>query len=208
MLSLSGNPSAAFPEFSMRLNRLFLSLAAAALIAAPALAEPLSYSFDKAHTQIHASLSHLGFSNSTARFHVKDGSFKFDPADLANAKVDVTIAADSIDLGDAKWKESMSGAKWFDFAGFPEIRFVSTKVEAGEGKAFKIHGELTLKGVTKPVTLAATLNGHGPHPFSKKPAAGFSATTSFKRSDFGMAEYIPAVGDEVTVRIEVEGSAG
>ncbi|MCU0754943.1 MAG: YceI family protein [Xanthomonadales bacterium] len=192
----------------MRLNRLFLSAAVAALIATPALAEPLSYSFDKVHTQVHASVSHLGFSNSTARFHVKDGSFTFDPADLANAKVDVTIAADSIDLGDKTWKDHLSGAKWFDFAGFPEIRFVSTKVEPGAGKSFKIHGELTLKGVTQPVTLDATLNGNGPHPFSKKPAAGFSATASFKRSDFGMAEYVPAVGDEVTVRIEVEGSAG
>lgn len=208
MSALSGIPPALLSEFPMRLNRLFLSLAAATLIASPALAESLSYSFDKVHTQVHASVSHLGFSNSTARFHVKDGSFQFDPNDLSSAKVDVTIGADSIDLGDATWKDHLSGAKWFDFAGFPEIRFVSTKVEPGAGKSFKIHGELTLKGVTQSVTLDATLNGHGPHPFSKKPAAGFSATASFKRSDFGMGEYIPAVGDEVTVRIEVEGSAG
>jgi polyisoprenoid-binding protein YceI len=80
-------------------------------------------------------------------------------------------------------------------------------VKTGD-KTLTIAGDLTLKGKTLPITLQATLNQAGPHPFSKKPAVGFSATTSFKRSEFGLAEYVPAVSDEVSVRIEIEASAG
>lgn len=176
-------------------------------VAGAAMAQAQTYEFDKVHSQLHASVSHLGFSNSTARFHIKDGSLSFNAEDWTQSKVDVEIDAASIDLGDATWKDHLSGAKWFDLAGFPTMRFVSTKVEKVGDKGLKISGDLTLKGVTKPVVLNATLNGAGPHPFSKKPAVGFSATTSFKRSDFGMAEYVPMVGDEVSVRIEIEASA-
>lgn len=172
-----------------------------------ACAEPVRYGFDKVHTQIHASVSHLGLSNSTARFHVKDGSLLMDPEDLASSQLDVTIDAGSIDLGDATWKDHLSGEKWFNLASFPEIRYVSTAVHSEDGKSLRIEGELTLLGVTRPVSLQATLNGSGPHPFSKKPAAGFSATASFNRSDFGMDHFVPNVGDEVTVRIEVEVAA-
>jgi polyisoprenoid-binding protein YceI len=186
--------------------RTLLALATLAFASTVA-AAPAEYRFDKVHSQIHASVKHLGFSSSTARFHLKDGVLTLDPADPTSGKVDVTIDATSIDLGDATWKDHLSGEKWFGFAQFPEMRFVSTKVEKGAGNALTVHGELTLKGVTKPVTLNATLNQAAEHPFSKKPAVGFSATTTFKRSDFGMAEYVPAVGDEVTVRIEIEASA-
>lgn len=186
--------------------RHLFALATLALVGT-AQAETLNYSFDKVHTQIHASVNHIGFSNSTARFHVKDGSISLDTADLAAGKVDVTIDATSIDLGDATWKEHLSVDKWFNLAAFPEMKFVSTKVEKSGDKTLMITGDLTLKGTTKPVTLSATLNSAGAHPFSKKPAVGFSATTTFKRSDFGLAEYVPMVSDEVTVRIEAEASA-
>lgn len=189
--------------------KLIQAVVVSALLAAPlwASAEALTYSFDKVHSQLHATVSHLGFSHSTARFHIKDGSYTFDSSDWASAKVNVTIDATSMDLGDATWKEHLSGEKWFNLAAFPEMTFVSTKVEPTGEKALKIYGDLTLRGKTLPVVLDATLNGMGPHPFSKKPAAGFSATTQFKRSDFGIAEYVPAVGDDVSLRIEVEGAA-
>lgn len=186
--------------------RVLLALATLGL-AAGAQAETLKYSFDKVHSQIHASVTHLGFSNSTARFHIKDGSLELDLADLSAGKVDVTIDVNSMDLGDATWKDHLSGEKWFNLAAHPEARFVSTKVSSSDGKSLTVDGDLTLRGVTKPVTLQATLNGSGAHPFSKKPALGFSATTRFKRSDFGISEYVPAVGDEVSVRIEIEASA-
>jgi polyisoprenoid-binding protein YceI len=187
--------------------RTLIALASLTL-AAGANAETLDYSFDKVHSQVHASVSHLGFSNSTARFHIKDGSLSLDVADWSSAKVDVSLDIAGIDLGDATWREHVSAEKWFNTATYPEARFVSTNVIKTGEQTLTISGDLTLKGKTLPVTLQATLNQAGPHPFSKKPAVGFSATTRFKRSEFGLAEYVPAISDEVSVRIEIEASAG
>jgi polyisoprenoid-binding protein YceI len=184
-----------------------LILAAALAATGSVHAEAIDYGFDKAHTQVHASVSHLGFSNSTARFEVKDGTLRFDPADWASASVDVTIDAKGLSLGDQTWEEHMADAKWFNSVEFPEIRFVSTKVEATGTDTARVTGGLTLIGQTRPVTLDVKLNQAGEHPFSKKPAVGFSGTTTFKRSDFGMSQYVPMVGDEVTVRLEVEAQA-
>lgn len=176
--------------------------------AAGAHAEALDYSLDKVHSQLHASVNHMGFSNSTARFGVKAGTINFDAADWSTAKVDVTLNIAGISLGDATWQEHVSALKWFDAASFPEAHFVSTKVEKTGDKTATISGNLTLKGVTKPVTLQATLNQAAPHPFTKKPAIGISANGIIKRTEFGISEYVPAVSDEVTVRIELEASAG
>jgi polyisoprenoid-binding protein YceI len=183
-----------------------LYCAVAMLCGGSAYAETLNYKFDTAHSQVHASLSHLGFSASTARFAIKEGLIVADAEDLTAGKVSVVIDA-APNLGDATWDEHMAAEKWFNLAAHPEIRFESTEVTAsGEGQ-FAISGNLTLRGVTKPVTMQAKLNKAGPHPFNQKPRLGFSATASFKRSDFGMAEYVPNVGDEVLVRIEVEAGA-
>lgn len=187
--------------------RTLIALATLAF-AAGASAEPLSYAFDKVHSQLHASVNHMGLSNSTARFHVKDGTISFDTADWSTAKVDVILDVAGIDLGDATWQEHVSAEKWFNVAGFPEARFVSTKVEKTGDKTMKIHGDLTLKGATLPVTLDATLNQAGPHPFSKKPAIGVSASGTLQRSKFGISEYLGGISDDVQIRIEIEASAG
>lgn len=188
-------------------HRSFASAAALLAVAGSAAAAPLDYRFDTVHSQVHASVSHMGLSNSTARFHIKDGTLRFDPADIAASHVDVTLAADSLDLGNATWKEHVSAEKWLDVAAYPDIRFVSREVRPTGEDTFDIVGDLTLKGSTRPVTLHATLNKAGPHPFSKKPAAGFSATGNLQRSAFGVSEYVPAVGDAVQLRIEVEATA-
>lgn len=177
------------------------------LAGGPAHAGAIDYAFDTAHTQVHASVSHLGYSSSTARFKVKDGTLRFDPADWSSARVDVTIDAKGLSLGDPTWEEHMADAKWFNSAEFPEIRFVSTAVEPTGTDTARVSGELTLIGQTRPVTLEVRLNKAGEHPFSKKPAVGFSATARFNRSDFGMGTYVPMVGDEVSVRLEVEAQA-
>jgi polyisoprenoid-binding protein YceI len=187
--------------------RTLLALATLAVVSS-ANAETLTYQFDKVHSQLHASVNHFGLSNPTALFHIKDGSLMLDAADWSTAKVDVSLDVAGIDLGDATWREHVSAEKWFNTASFPEARFVSTKVEATGDKTLTITGDLTLKGVTLPVTLQANLNQAGPHPFTKKPAVGFSATGTLKRSAFGIAEYVPAVSDEVSIRIEIEASAG
>lgn len=176
--------------------------------AAGAAAEPLSYKFDPVHTQVHASVLHMGLSNSTARFSVKDGSIAFDAADWSTAKVDVTLNVAGISLGDATWQEHVSAEKWFNVAAFPDARFVSTKVEKTGDKTLAIHGDLTLKGASKPVTLQANINQAGPHPMSKKPALGISATGTIKRSEFGISEYLGGISDDVQIRIEIEASAG
>jgi polyisoprenoid-binding protein YceI len=184
-----------------------IALLAGLLLAGSAAAAPLTYSFDKAHSQIHFSANHLGFSNSTGRVKISDGSIVFDPADWSTAKVDATIDIASLDFGDATWNEHMAAEKWFNSAKFPQARFVSTAIEKTGDNSGKVTGDLTLLGVTLPVTLAVTLNKSAEHPFSKKPALGFSATTEFARSPFGMKEYAGAIGEQVAVKLEIEAQA-
>jgi polyisoprenoid-binding protein YceI len=106
----------------------------------------------------------------------------------------------SIDTGVAKVDDHIKSADFFDTAKFPTATFKSTTVAAaGEGK-LKVTGDLTLRGVTKPVVLDVTVNKIGEHPMAKKPAAGFNATTKVLRSDFGLGGYVPAVGDGIDRR--------
>ena len=98
----------------------------------------------------------------------------------------------------------MASADWLDAAKFPNATFKSTRVQAAGTNQLTVEGDLTVKGVTKPVTLDVTLNGAGEHPMRKVPAIGFDATTTLKRSDFGLGAYAPAVSDEVKVHITTE----
>lgn len=191
----------------MRITCIAALIAAGLLSAGSAVGEPLDYSFDTVHTQVHATANHMGWSNSTARLSVQDGTIRYDPDDLAASSVNVAIGLDSLDLGDATWKEHVSAEKWLDVASFPTARFVSTEVKPTGDQTFDLVGELTLKGVTRPVTLHATINKAGPHPFTSKPSLGVSATGTLKRSEFGVSEFLPGVGDEVKLRIELEASA-
>lgn len=185
-------------------KRIVLSVLAALLaIPSAALAEPATYVFDTVHSQVHASASHLGFSNSTARFPITEGTLVFDPADWSTASVEATIDAAGLDFGDATWNEHMRAAQFFNTAEFPKLTFRSTKA-SGSGNRGTVEGELTMLGQSHPVVLDVTFNRLADNPFSKKPTVGFSATASLKRSEWGMAAYVPNVGDEVTLRIEVE----
>lgn len=166
-------------------------------------AEPVRYRFDTVHSQVHASASHLGFSQSTGRFPIKEGMLEFDPNDWSQSKVAVRIDATRLDFGDATWNEHMQADKFFHTAEFPEILFRSTQV-TGSGSRGTVEGELVLLGQAVPVSLDVTLNKIGENPFSKKATVGFSATATIERSDWGMTAYVPNVGDEVRIRIEVE----
>lgn len=165
-----------------------------------------TYKFDPVHTQIVFYANHLGFSNSSGRFHVADGSFQFDEKDWSKAQVNATININSLDMGDATWKEHLLGERFLDAAKFPTMTFKSSKVESAGDHQLKVHGDLTLHGVTKPVTLDTRVNKVGQHPMLRRAAAGFTATTRIKRSDFGMTNMLPMIGDEIDIRIEVEGS--
>lgn len=200
------------------MSRLALLAAAAALaFAAPAAANPAAdvpagvYKVDPTHASVTWKVSHLGLSNYTARFTSIDAAVEFDPTKSDASKVTVTIDPKSLKtdypFADKKNFDKVlaEDKDWFNAGVHKAITFKSSKVEMTGPKTAKVTGDLTLLGVTKPVTLDATLNGAmKEHPFAKKPAIGFSATGKVKRSEFGMGNYVPMIGDEVTLLIEAE----
>jgi len=167
-------------------------------------AAPVTYTLDTVHSRITFYVNHLGFSNSVGEFKVADGTFTFDADDWAKSQVAVTVPVQSLELGDAKWNAHILSADFLESARFPEISFVSRKVEKSDATHGKLYGDLTIKGVTKAVVLELRVNKVGEHPMRKTQAAGFTATTTVRRSEFGVAAYVPAVADELEVRIEVE----
>jgi polyisoprenoid-binding protein YceI len=177
----------------------------ALLTVAPAYAADV-YKLDPVHTQVTFFVNHMGFSNSSGRFHLSDSALQLDEKDWSKSSVQVTIPLSTLDMGDATWKEHLSGARFFEVDKYPTMTFKSTKVESVGPNQLKVIGDLTLHGVTKSVVLDTKINKVGAHPMSRRPAAGFSATAKLKRSDFGMTQNIPMIGDEVEIRIETEGS--
>ena len=159
---------------------------------------------DNSHTNVLFGLSHMGFSQYYGRFNVITGTLEFDAKAPEKSKLDVKIDIASIDTNSAELEKKLVGADWFDAAKFPSATFVSTKVEKTSATKGKVTGDLTIHGVTKPVVLDVTFNGAGQNPIAAVPQLGFSATTQIKRSDFGVAQYVPMVGDEVTLTIESE----
>lgn len=184
---------------------LSLLLAVAFLSSSPAIAAADKFKFDTAHTQVMFSVSHMGFSFSHGRFLKFDGSFTFDEEKPETSTVEMTIDTTGIDMGLKAWDDHLKGADFFNVEKFPSMTFKTTKVEKTGEKTGKVTGDLTLLGVTKPVTLDVTYNGSGIHPYSKSYVAGFSGVGTLKRSDFGMTYGLPGVGDDVTLKIEVEG---
>jgi polyisoprenoid-binding protein YceI len=167
-------------------------------------AAPKAYTIDATHTQVHATYSHLGFSNIAIRFNTVEGQFMFDAAKPANSSLNIKVPISSLDTGVQKFDEHLWGADFFDAAKFPEATFKSTKVtEVSKGK-LKLLGNLTIHGVTKPVEFNVSVNNIGMHPMRKTAAAGFDATAKIKRSDFGLGAYVPNVGDDVTLQITME----
>ncbi|MFO1517512.1 MAG: YceI family protein [Lysobacterales bacterium] len=162
------------------------------------------YTFDPGHSQINFSWNHFGFSNIWARFDKFDGELLLDTQDLTRSSVSVTIPLSAIDTDVEKLDEHLKSADFFDAAKFPNITFKSTKVEkAGEGK-LKVTGDLSIHGVTKATVLDVTVNKIGQHPMMKDDAAGFDASATIKRSEFGVGMYAPNVSDEIAVRITAE----
>lgn len=174
-------------------------------LALPAQAEVENYTLDKPHTQIIFMSSHLGFSRSIGKFTDYSGSFVFDRGEPDKSHVEVTIQTASLDLSDAKWNEHLKGADFFDVAAFPQMTFKSTGIKVLSETSADITGDLTIRGITKPVTLHTIYNKSDRHPFSGKYVSGFSAVTKLKRSDFGMTYGLPVLSDDVDILIEVEG---
>ncbi len=186
------------------MKRFLLAVALAASFAT--VAHATDYKIDGSHTQVLFTYNHFGMSNITGRFDEVKGTFDFDAANPANSSIEVEIPMASLSTGVAKLDEHMKSPDFFDAAAFPTATFKSTKVTAAGDKKLTVAGDLTIHGVTKPVVLAVTINGNGLHPMQKVAAAGFDATTTIKRSDFGVTKYAPAVSDEVKIAITLEAS--
>ena len=190
----------------MQFKTLSLGLAVA-IASSVTLAAPVDYKIDPTHTATVFSWNHFGFSTPSANFTDIQGVIKVDNAKPANSSVEVTIPLSSVNTNVPALDKEFQEEAWFNAAKYPNITFKSTKVETKDKKHFKISGDLTVKGVTKPVVLDAVLNKQGEHPMAKVPAIGFNATTSFNRSAFGIGNYVPNVGDKITVNITTEATA-
>ena len=165
-----------------------------------------TYTLDPTHTDVLVQWNHMGFSNPSAHFGNAEGTLVYDAADVAKSSVEVTLPLSGLNSFTAKFDEHLRSADFFDAAQFPTATFKSTKVEAAGANKLTVTGDLTVKGATHPVVLDVTVNGAGEHPMRKVPSVGFDATTTLKRSDFGVGAYAPAVSDEVKVRITTEAS--
>ena len=170
-----------------------------------------TYQLDKTHASLTWKVSHLGLSNYTARFTNFDAEILFDPKNPEQSTVKATIDPSSIET-DYPYpqekdfdKKLVEKEEWFNANQFPEIIFTSTAITLNGDNTAVMTGELTFLGVTHPVSLDVTFNGAmKKQPFSKKPTLGFSASGSLKRSDWGMATYVPNIGDKVMLLIEAE----
>jgi polyisoprenoid-binding protein YceI len=181
----------------------FALLAVAAALSTSALAAPESFVIDNNHTFPSFSYSHFGYSIQTSRFNKTSGKVILDKAAKTGA-VDVVIDTQSVDTGSALFNEHIQGADFLDTTAHPTATFKSTGVTFDGDKPVSIDGNLTLKGVTRPVTLKVTGYQLMPHPMVKKDAIGANATTTVKRTDFNAGKYAPYVGDDVTINIAIE----
>jgi polyisoprenoid-binding protein YceI len=180
-----------------------LILAAAAAAAAPALAAPETYIVDGDHTFPRFSYNHFGYSTQLSRFDKTTGKIIFDKA-AKTGSVDIVIDTKSVATGNTTFNEHIQGEDFLDTANHPTATFKSTKVIFEGDKPVAIEGKLTLKGVTKPVTLTVTSFQAMPHPMTKKDAIGANAYTVVKRSEFNAGKYAPNVGDDVRIEIAIE----
>ena len=162
------------------------------------------YAFDPVHTRVAFQVSHAGFSNPVGTFSRVEGDLQFDDSNWSTARLKVRIPMSTLELGDANWREKILDRTFFDAGKFPEAVFESTLVEPTGSTTAQVTGNLTMHGVTHPVTLAVTLNALRRHPLTFKKTAGFSATATLRRSDFGMAAWKNLVGDDVRLVIEAE----
>lgn len=188
------------------MNKLLKLSAAFALIAGAAtaaLAAPETYNVDGSHTYPRFSYSHFGLSTQLSKFNKTTGTLVLDKA-AKTGSVDVVIDMKSVETGFPLFNGHIQGEDFLDTAKFPTATFKSTKVVFEGDKPAAIEGNLTIKGVTKPVTLKVTHFVNMDHPMLKKPAIGADASVVIKRTDFNAGKYAPYVGDDVTITLSVE----
>lgn len=153
------------------------------------------------HTLAQFAINHFGFNDFFGTIPGATGSLSIDPKAFGTTKLDVSLPVDRISTTNATLDAELVSADWFDAVTYPTIRFVSHEVEKTGPRTARISGTVTIHGVSKPLTLDATFGGAGVNPMDKAYTIGFAATGTLKRSDFGVSKYVPAVSDEVQIKI-------
>jgi polyisoprenoid-binding protein YceI len=184
---------------STLISSLLVFIAPNSLHAADTLAIDSNHSFVQWH------IKHLGFSQQTGKWYVT-GTILIDKDKPQDSKVDVKIDINNLVTGLPELDKHLKSKLFFDAEKYPTATFVSNKVDVTGKDTAKVTGILTLRGMSKPVTLDVVLNKVGENPINNKMTAGFTAKTEIKRSDFGMNAFLPNVGDDVSLEIEVEAS--
>jgi polyisoprenoid-binding protein YceI len=185
------------------ISRLITTLALSAAVVAPAFAAPVSYGVEANHTFPRFSYTHLGFTTQQSRFDKTTGTVVYDKEGRTGS-VNITVETSSVSTGSALFNQHIQGEDFLDTAKYPTVTFKSTKVNFDGDKPVSIEGDLTMKGITKRVTLTVTRFLAAPHPIQKKDTIGADAYTIVKRTDFNMGKYAPAVSDEVRIDIAIE----
>jgi polyisoprenoid-binding protein YceI len=191
---------------SPTLDRLRRIAALALLLPLPALAaEADTYRLDPVHTRVMFAISHAGFSNAIGTVSGSTGTLVFDPEDWTTASLKASVPIARVDLGDAKWNEATLAGNLLDAKDHPTAEFVSTRIEPLAADRARVHGTLTLRGVSQPVTLDVKLNALKRHPLPPfRRTVGFSATATLSRKAFGIDAWSSVIGDSVELRIEAE----
>ena len=186
-----------------------LVAATLALASAAASCAPATYTIVSKLSRVTFNIEHQGFISLFGTLRIAPGSFSFDPDDWSKSSVAVTLPIRSLDMGDAHWNEQIrDDEEWAKLFKFPAIGFRSTHLERTDASHGTMTGDLTLAGVTRPVTLQLRFNKIGRNEVSEHPSVGFSATTTLKRSQFGLDAYSDLVGDEIAVQIQMEAAVG
>jgi polyisoprenoid-binding protein YceI len=180
-----------------------IALTLAASLSSVAYAAPETYVIDTNHTKPRFEYSHFGYSTQLSRFDTTSGTITID-REAKTGSVDVVIDAKSVNTGSNLFNGHIQEADFFDTTKYPTITFKSSKMKFDGDKLVAVDGKLTIKGITKPVTLTVTSFLCMPHPIALKDACGANATVQVKRSEFNMAKYTPYVSDEVTLTLPVE----
>ena len=182
---------------------LTIALLSTTLFSAPAFAD--HYEFDKAHTHVNFYINHLGFSDMFGQITEYSGGWQFDESKPEQSSVDVTLNPASIHTASDILDSELRGEKFFETGKFPEMHFKSTSIKITGKDTGDVTGDLTMHGITKPVTLHVHFNKAGYHPMTNLYMAGFNAEATLKRSDFGINYAIPMVSDDVRIEISTEG---
>ena len=189
---------------SSRLPRWALFLFAGLLLSTGAQGAPVTYRYDTTHSQIVFSIDHDGFSRPFGRLHIAQGWLRFDPTDWSQSATELDIDLASIDMGDEAWNAAVRKPAYLDADRNHYAHFVSTSVERKDDQHGVLHGNLTLRGVTRPIDLAFTVNRVGTTIYGMHTIAGFSANTTLNRDDFGITATPNSIGHGISVWLELE----